>query len=95
MREPLPGWWLSLSDGAYNFHAGGACLTADRAWSPTDDAGWQWRVEVESETRDCKPTALEARIAAENAARAMVADMAKALGGIVTWGESEVSGGQA
>lgn len=34
-----------------------------------------------------------ARIAAEDAARAMVADMAKALGGSVTWGESDVNRG--
>ena len=90
MREPLPGWGMVYGDG----------------WSKLLLARWPGmplEIAANMDGRYCLLPGLApresgrglygARIAAEDAARAMVADMAAALGGSVTWGESEGSDG--
>lgn len=74
-RSPLPGW----------SHHGALLSPSTIQVINVDD--W-WRVSL---IGSVSGESTAPRIAAEDAARAMVADMAAALGGSVTWGESEVS----
>lgn len=88
MREPLSGW--RGDDGVVSvWYAKQVRLCV----SPNADANpVLWGVDVFGYQggMTCvaggeEPTRLAAQIAAEDAARAMVADMAAALGGSVTW----------
>ena len=78
MREPLPGW-VDATKMAGWYRLGDVALAFH--------AGWR----VRSRSLDADSIGLrENQLAAEDAARAMVADMAAALGGSVTWNEGEV-----
>lgn len=78
MREPLPGWEPRRPSGSL-------IVTGDITLIADSDGEW-W---IDSEMEDAfghSPNGMVATmLAAEDAARAMVADMAKALGGSVTW----------
>lgn len=75
-REPLPGWSQGFLEGMPETI--GACLGF-----PRDSGKTQWFVEL-AYTHVSGESA-SPQLAAEDAARAMVADMAAALGGSVTW----------
>ena len=81
-REPLSGW-VELWHRGKNLKQGGVTLEVSR------DGYWKARANNNGPRgvllRAVPPTALTAQLAAEDAARAMVADMAAALGGSVTW----------
>lgn len=83
MREPLPGW-----------REVGSCLLIGNevvgaiAYVSNHEIDGQWTGRVllgEGGNRFFSDSLVDAMLAAEDAARAMVADMAKALGGSVTW----------
>lgn len=78
MREPLLGWTF----GELPAHPAAMVLSVN----PTDDGSpTEWAVDGQYCYSGYADGEAGARIAAENAARAMVADMAAALGGSVTW----------
>lgn len=79
MRDPLPSWHVTVH-GRGELRGGGVFLNA---WP---DGVWQARANGPRPARVGADDLLSAQLAAEGAARAMVADMAKALGGSVTWG---------
>ena len=78
MREPLPGWTgpvygrVDLKRSCVNIYA----------WY---DGEWQVRIDNRWRCDRLADDLPSAQLAAEDAARAMVADMAAALGGRVTW----------
>lgn len=84
MREPLSGW-KGTPNGRY--------LYMDRYGVELWAQGDGYEVTLDGVAGDIAHPGVSPQIAAEDAARAMVADMAKALGGSVTWGESEGSDG--
>ena len=86
MREPLPGTHVTVH-GRGELRGGGVSL---HAWP---DGVWQARTNGPRPARVGADDLPSAQLAAEDAARAMVADMAAALGGSVTWNESEASDG--
>ena len=75
-RAPLPGWG--------EFPDGGAALPCPIGMTVAagfgDSSYWQLTVTIHRQGHNDNP-----RIAAEDAARAMVAEMAAALGGRVVW----------
>ena len=89
MREPLSGWrgdepgkpevwWHPPLRLSVNPHA--SPVPWGGAWFGADGAGMVW-LPFGGDAE----TVRDAQLAAEDAARAMVADMAAALGGSVTW----------
>ncbi len=78
MRKPLPGWEARRHGGGLFFDAGRFRLIAD--------SNGEWDVSCEGADGAVSVSLAHVQFAAEDAARAMVADMAKALGGSVTWG---------
>lgn len=86
-REPLPGW-VKLWHGGLHLKQGGVTLEVSR------DGYWKARANANGPRnviqRADSPNPTAAQLAAEDAARAMVDEMVAALGGSVTWGESEV-----
>ena len=93
MCEPLPRW---SRYGVHRFldlgRVGG--IMVSRAWSPTDDAGWLWCLRLsKDEPQSTAPDLAAAKLAAEDAARAMVAEMAAALGArTLIWADAEEGG---
>ena len=90
-RAPLAGW-RRQSDALSTIEYG------DELWAsvyrhPVTGA-FIWYASVDPKIRRGEINdVVAAKLAAENAARALVADMAAALGGRVVWNESEVSDG--
>lgn len=82
MREPLPNWHVTVH-GRGEFRGGGVFLNA---WP---DGVWQARVNGPRPARVGAGSRLSAQLAAEDAARAMVTGMVKALGGSVTWPDGQ------
>jgi hypothetical protein len=78
MREPLPGW-MRMPDGHGKVCIG--CVTLS-AWP---SGYWRTRGQWPDAKRSPTPDLRSAQLAAEDAARAIVSDMAAALGGSVTW----------
>ncbi len=74
-REPLPGWRDEY--GRWRNELGKMAIVAD--------AEGEWYVECDGVYGCVGNSTVRAQLAAEDAARAMVADMATALGGSVTW----------
>ena len=83
MREPLPGWRIDGLSGVGYLTSGPIDLSISKGSGAASIPATFARHRDESldTTKACC-------IAAEDAARAMVADMAAALGGSVTWGDS-------
>ncbi len=83
-REPLPGW--RDKRGAMGLPAGHLRLLGQ-------ESGW-WRVKADIYAGDSADQPLRAaQLAAEDAARAMVADMAAALGArTLIWADAEEGG---
>lgn len=77
MREPLPGWTMDDDDAA-RIRGGVELLASKTRWMMI------FRERSQTVSGHHLPP-MEAQLAAEDAARAMVADMAAALGGSVTW----------
>lgn len=80
-RAPLPGWSRPGDEDVFNVGPVDMGVTLHGYWYVDIEGGAHGQV---------KPGAPR-RIAAEDAARALVADMAAALGGRVVWNESEGS----
>ena len=80
-RVPLPGWEARRHGGGLFMDAGRFLLTAD--------SNGEWGVDCEGADGSVSVSLAHVQLAAEDAARALVDEMAKALGGAVTWNESE------
>ena len=88
-REPLPGWVErdSIQSSERELDCGPCCAWVEPDWRTP----YEWGVSVVTDD-GAEPVVTgkadnrrAAQLAAEDAARAMVADMATALGGSVTW----------
>lgn len=81
-RKPLAGW----DDCELPAHRDAMVLSVE----PTDDGSpIEWGIDGSYWDHGWAGGDAEARIAAEDAARAMVAEMAAALGGSVTWADAQ------
>ena len=81
MREPLPGW----IDISHSHSVLGHLIEVTPSPYAPSEANVGIRPTGGATVRFLAPNVNAAKIAAEAAARAMVADMAAALGGSVTW----------
>lgn len=88
-RAPLAGW-VEIAFPRENFVQLESSPLGLLAW---DSGVWRAKVLTRDGGAGVAPTRRTAQLAAEDTARAMVADMAAALGGRVTWNESEGNGG--
>lgn len=88
-REPLPGWGISYTKFA-EMDAGILHLSVDtqepnKHLPKESQRAARWWIEYEGSWSEAWSTLGSAQLAAEDAARALVADMAAALGGTVAW----------
>lgn len=83
-REPLAGWYTRIGWKHHVMIHDGVELFADHSG---------WDVVAAAELNGHEAGLVPAQLAAEDAARALVAEMAAALGGRVAWNESEGSDG--
>ncbi len=79
-RAPLPGWTVSASGRYKALTIGGIGLLA---------LADSYDVDITASVSGVVPAGHSPEIATEDAARALVADMARSLGGSVVWAEAE------
>lgn len=79
-RAPLAGWALASWNRQSYMKVGGMEL-----WAAVS----HWSIEITADRGGASDSLAAAKLAAEDAARAMVAEMAAALGGSVTWADAQ------